>query len=227
MERWPSNLGLIAVDNLLVKFILPLGLVGFCEQAQRMNIGLLNYFKLDSIFWSIGSFLFLDFAIYLQHILSHKWKFFWRFHRVHHSDTDLDLTSGLRFHPGEILISTFYKMIIVLLLGISPNTFLVFEIVLNTMAMFNHSNIFLPSTIEPYLRKLIVTPQMHIVHHSVLKCDSDKNFGFNLSLWDRFFKTYAKNFSSTDQIGQKGLESADDQPFFKLVIQPFQKEFHE
>ena len=110
MERWPGNLGLIAFDNLLLKFFLPLGLVGFCENVQRLNYGLINIYKLNHFIWGMLSFLLLDLAIYFQHVVSHKWKFFWNFHQVHHSDTDLDLTSGLRFHPGEILISTLYKI---------------------------------------------------------------------------------------------------------------------
>jgi sterol desaturase/sphingolipid hydroxylase (fatty acid hydroxylase superfamily) len=227
MERWPGNLGLIAFDNLLLKFFLPLGLVGFCENVQKLNYGLINIFKLNHFIWGVLSFLLLDLAIYFQHIVSHKWKFFWNFHQVHHSDTDLDLTSGLRFHPGEILISTLYKMLIVLVLGISPIVFLIFEIVLNSMAMFNHSNIYIPEKLEMKLRKFIVTPQMHIIHHSVDKIDSDKNYGFNLSIWDRVFRTYTSHFNSSDQIGQLGLEKSEDQQFFKLLIQPINKGLNE
>ena len=226
-DRWPGNLGLIALDNILLKFFLPLGLVGFCESVQQLNYGILNIFKLNNFFVGMLSFCLLDFAIYIQHIISHKWSFFWKFHKVHHSDTDLDVTSGLRFHPGEIFISTLYKMIIILIFGINPNVFLVFEIVLNAMAMFNHANIFIPDKIENALRKVIVTPQMHIVHHSVDKIDSDKNFGFNLSIWDRIFKTYTTKFSGSDQIGQKGFEKAEDQQFYKLLNLPFTKGTHE
>ena len=227
MDRWPGNLGLIAFDNLLLKFFLPLGLVGFCQNVQEQNYGILNAFKINNVLAGILTFILLDLAIYFQHVISHKWNFFWNFHQVHHSDTDLDVTSGLRFHPGEILISTLYKMLIILFVGISPTVFIIFEIVLNSVAMFNHANIYIPPKLERVLRKMIVTPQMHIIHHSVDKIDSDKNFGFNLSIWDRLFKTYTQSFSGNDQIGQVGLEKAEDQQFFKLLIQPISKDLHE
>ena len=168
----------------------------------------------------LGLIIF-DLAIYLQHILVHKVDFLWCFHRVHHTDVDLDLTSALRFHPVEILFSLMYKILIILIFGLSVETVLIFEILLNFMAMFNHANIAIHPRCERVLRYFVVTPQMHIIHHSVERGESDRNYGFNLSIWDRLFKTYQKAFDSNQLIGQETNRAIADQALIKLLIQPF------
>lgn len=222
-QRWPSNLTIGLIDIVTIRIIFPLGLVGVAGWGKVNHVGLFNYFNFNDIFSSILGFLILDLAIYFQHVYSHKWKFLWRFHRVHHTDLDLDLTTAIRFHPIEILFSAMFKILLVFLFGISPEVILFFEIVLSSMAMFNHSNLFIPHKLEKKLRLFFVTPQMHIVHHSVERFESDTNFGFNFSCWDFIFRTYRDVFSSSGRIGQKGYEDIDSQGVAQLLIQPIQK----
>lgn len=222
-QRWPGNLLLIFVSNTLVKLIVPGGLMIFSEYALENKIGLFNLVEMPLWLTLFLSILILDLAIYFQHVISHKVPLFWRFHRVHHGDLDLDATSALRFHPMEIIASIFYKAIWVLLLGISSQGIFIFELILNFMAMFNHSNIKLPKKVEPWLRLLIVTPQMHIVHHSVFRYESDMNYGFSLSIWDRLFRTYKKQFDSAGVIGQEGFEDPKSQRISNLLISPWRQ----
>jgi sterol desaturase/sphingolipid hydroxylase (fatty acid hydroxylase superfamily) len=140
---------------------------------------------------------------------------------VHHADVDLDVSSALRFHPLEILLSVGYKLAIVLLLGIGPEALVVFEVILSSMAMFNHSNLHIPFKLEKVLRLFIVTPQLHIIHHSVYRKESDMNYGFNLSLWDRLFRTYQKEFSTSGQIGQSYYREKIEHNFKKILLLPF------
>lgn len=222
-KRWPANLVIGLIDIGAMRIILPLGIVGMAEWAKLHHVGFFNYFHLNLLLSSIMGFLILDLAIYFQHVYSHKWTFLWRFHRVHHTDLDLDVTSAIRFHPIEILYSAIFKIIIVLFFGISPKAVLFFEIVLSSMAMFNHSNLYIPAKLEKVIRLFFVTPQMHIVHHSVERFESDTNYGFNFSCWDFVFKTYRAIFSSAGKIGQNGFENIKEQGAVKLLIQPFQK----
>ena len=223
MQRWPGNLLLILIDSFLLKLILPAGLFIVSAWASDHKIGFLNYFELQGIVAYILSFIFLDMMIYFQHVFSHKWNFLWRFHGVHHSDLDLDVTSGLRFHPIEILYSLVFKISLILFLGIDKNVILVFEIVLNSMAMFSHSNLNLPTRLEKKLRYFFVTPQMHIIHHSVLESESDTNFSFNFSIWDFLFKTYSERFKSVGRIGYLKFSKPEDQKIYQLLIQPFRE----
>lgn len=220
-ERWPTNLMIILVDVILLKIFFPMGIVGVAEWAKLKNFGLFNFLNLNHAFFAVFSFILLDLGIYLQHVYSHKWNLLWRFHRVHHSDLDLDVTSALRFHPVEILYSALYKILIILLFGISPEVVLIFEIVLNAMAMFNHSNLYIPEKLETFFRVIFVTPQMHIIHHSVEKIETDSNYGFNFSCWDFLFKTYNQVFLSAGEIGQKNLSSRKKQRFLRLMLQPW------
>ncbi len=222
-DRWVSNFFLIAIANLLVKISVPVGLIAFSDLFREKGYGLLNVIEVNFYVSIIISLVLLDFLIYVQHIISHKILFLWKFHRVHHTDIDLDVTSALRFHPIEILFSILYKLFFIFIFGISSESILIFEIILSSMAMFNHSNIHLPKRFESALRMFIVTPQMHIVHHSVKKYESDKNFGFNFSFWDRIFKTYIKNFEGSDKIGQNHFRKIKDQSLKSLLIQPFLK----
>lgn len=223
MQRWPGNLLLIFIDSLLLKLILPAGLFVVSIWASEQKIGFLNYFELQGSFTYILSFIFLDMMIYFQHVFSHKWNILWRFHGVHHSDLDLDVTSGLRFHPVEILYSLMFKICLILFIGIDKNVILVFEIVLNGMSMFSHSNVKLPASFEKYLRYIFVTPQMHIIHHSVQENESNTNFSFNFSIWDNLFKTYSEKFKSDGVIGYLKFNKSEDQTISQLLSQPFRE----
>lgn len=221
MQRWPGNLLLILIDSFLLRLLLPAGLFIVSAWASDQRIGFLNYFELQGVVAYILSFIFLDMMIYFQHVFSHKWNFLWRFHGVHHSDLDLDVTSGLRFHPIEIFFSLLYKISLILFLGIDKNVILIFEIVLNSMSMFSHSNIKLPLSFEKYLRYIFVTPQMHIIHHSVQEDESNTNFSFNFSLWDILFNTYSEKFKSIGVIGYSQFNKSEDQTISQLLSQPF------
>lgn len=188
--RWFANFGLAAIDTIAVRLVFPTAAVGMAELARMRGWGLLNAFHAP--FWPgfLIAFVALDFIVYAQHVLFHHVPFFWRFHRVHHSDIDLDVSSGVRFHPGEILLSMGIKLGAVALLGPPPLAVLAFEIALNATSMFNHSNVRIPTAIDRALRLIVVTPDMHRVHHSVVNTELNTNFGFNLPWWDRIFDTY-------------------------------------
>lgn len=221
--RWPANLSMIFVGALVAKVAFPTGLAFFSELASSNNIGLFNFFNLNIYSEIIISVILLDLLIYIQHVLTHKIDILWKFHRVHHADTDLDATSALRFHPLEILASLGYKAFWILVFGFSYQAIFVFEIILNFMAMFNHSNIRLPKKVETFLRLFVVTPQMHIIHHSVEQNESDTNYGFSLSIWDRLFKTYTNSFSSKGVIGQTYYRKSSDHGLWSLLKLPFKK----
>lgn len=219
--RWPANIMIILIDSLLLKMIIPTGLFGVALWAKNNDVGLLNYLEINNVYSAILTFILLDLAIYFQHYYSHKWPLLWRFHKVHHTDPDLDFTSALRFHPFEILYSLVFKIGLVLILGANALSVLVFEIVLNSMSMFNHANIHIPHKIEKILRLIFVTPQMHIIHHSVVQRESDSNYSFNFSLWDHVFNTYTSRFKSDGTIGQIGYFETNKQKIIYLMRQPF------
>jgi sterol desaturase/sphingolipid hydroxylase (fatty acid hydroxylase superfamily) len=189
-QRWISNLALLALNTLLLRLLFPAAAVGLAWSAQNLGWGLFN--RLDLPYWLevVAAVLLLDFAIYLQHVAMHHVPLLWRLHRVHHADLDIDLTTGSRFHSIEILLSMLIKWLVILLLGPALFAVLVFETLLNGMAMFNHANVSLPAAADRLLRRIIVTPDMHRVHHSIQRFETDSNYGFNLSLWDRLFGTY-------------------------------------
>lgn len=188
--RWSSNLGIVALDTLLVRLAFPLVAVGLALMAQERGWGLFNAF--DMPFWLafVLSLLALDLAIYLQHVMFHAVPGLWRLHRMHHADLEFDVTTGLRFHPVEILLSMAYKLAVVAALGPPALAVLVFEVLLNATSMFNHSNIALPQRVDRLLRLIVVTPDMHRVHHSIHPSETNSNFGFNLPWWDRLLGTY-------------------------------------
>lgn len=188
--RWVNNLGLVFFNSLLIRAITPTAAVGVAIWAQHEGWGLLNQFELPAIAVLLISVTVMDLVIYGQHVLVHHVPVLWRLHRVHHADPDYDVTTGSRFHPLEIILSMLIKFGTILLLGPSVAAVIVFEVVLNAMAMFNHANIQLPKGIDNFIRKLVVTPDMHRVHHSKVISESNSNFGFNLSIWDRIFGTY-------------------------------------
>lgn len=222
-SRWPANIAMIVISGIMMKAILPTGMAFFSEIASHKSIGLFNLFNINFALELIISLIILDLLIYGQHVLCHKMHPLWRFHRVHHADTDLDTTSALRFHPIEILCSLMYKCMWVFVFGFSIEAIFIFEIILNFMAMFNHSNIRLPHKLEKVLRVFVVTPQMHIMHHSVHKHESDKNYGFNLSVWDKLFGTYIDDFESEGTIGQAYYRESGKHGLWELLKLPFKK----
>jgi sterol desaturase/sphingolipid hydroxylase (fatty acid hydroxylase superfamily) len=188
--RWTNNLGVVALDTLLVRLVLPTAAVGVALVAQSKGWGLLSL-----VDWRLSVEVFiavvaLDLAIYLQHVLFHAVPSLWRLHRMHHADLDIDVTTGVRFHPIEILLSLLIKIAAVAALGAPPLAVLIFEVLLNATSMFNHGNVHMPSGVDRALRMILVTPDMHRVHHSVLPRETNSNFGFNFAIWDRLFGTY-------------------------------------
>ena len=190
ITRWVSNLGLVLIDSIMVRLVFPTALAGIALIAQRRGWGLFNQFELPSLLKIIFSILILDFAIYLQHVMFHVIPLLWRLHMVHHTDMDIDVTTGVRFHPIEIILSMGIKMITVILTGAPSLAVLIFEILLNGTSMFNHGNVRYSQQIDSLLRLLVVTPEMHRVHHSTIRWESNSNLGFNFPWWDRLFGTY-------------------------------------
>jgi sterol desaturase/sphingolipid hydroxylase (fatty acid hydroxylase superfamily) len=193
-RRWLTNLGIAGVDGLMLRLMamlaVPVAAVAAAFYAQTHGIGLLNQLAWPEWLKVTLALLVLDLAIWAQHLVSHKVPLFWRLHQVHHADRDIDVTTAVRFHPVEIALSMLWKIVVVVPLGASPLAVFLFEVILNACAMFNHANIALPAWLDRILRSVIVTPDMHRVHHSVLWREHDSNYGFNLSLWDRLFRTY-------------------------------------
>ncbi|MGZ5916356.1 MAG: sterol desaturase family protein [Methyloceanibacter sp.] len=193
-RRWLTNLGIAGVDGLMLRLMamlaVPVAAVAAAFYAQTHGIGLLNQLAWPEWLKVTLALLVLDLAIWAQHLVSHKVPLFWRLHQVHHADRDIDVTTAVRFHPVEIALSMLWKIVVVVPLGAWPLSVFLFEVILNACAMFNHANIALPAWLDRILRSVIVTPDMHRVHHSVLWREHDSNYGFNLSLWDRLFRTY-------------------------------------
>lgn len=188
--RWPNNLGLVVIDTLVVRLLFPVAAVGMAFLAQTKGWGLLNIIPLPAWLAIPAAILLLDLTIYGQHVTFHAVPLLWRLHRMHHADLEFDVTTGLRFHPGEIILSMMIKFAAVLVLGAPPLAVLVFEVLLNATSMFNHGNVRLPPWLDQALRLVVVTPEMHRVHHSIDRQETDSNFGFNLPWWDRLFGTY-------------------------------------
>jgi len=190
MARWRTNLLLTVANSLAVRFLVPLLAVGVALWAESAHFGLFHWLNVPYALAFVLSLLALDLLIYGQHVAFHKMPWAWSFHRMHHADLDVDVTTALRFHPIEILLSMLIKMAAVALLGAPAAAVILFEVLLNACAMFNHSNVALPAPIDRRLRAILVTPDMHRVHHSVYRVEHDRNYGFCLSVWDRLFRTY-------------------------------------
>lgn len=190
LVRWTNNLGIVVVGTVLIRLVFPVVAVGLAVFAEAQGWGLLNV--VEAPFWLafLVSFLVLDLAIYLQHVMFHAVPALWRLHRMHHADLEFDVTTGLRFHPVETLLSMGIKLGVVAALGPPAVAVLVFEVVLNATAMFNHGNIRLPLGLDSLLRLFVVTPDMHRVHHSIHPAETNSNFGFNVPWWDRLLGTY-------------------------------------
>lgn len=225
-RRWTTNLGLSALNTFAVRIVVPLAGVGAAVLAQERGWGLFNWTELP-VWLEIAAFLLLfDLTIYLQHRLFHWQPLLWRMHRMHHTDVDYDLTTGNRFHPGSILISAAIKLGLVLLFGPVPVAIVLAEILLNATSMFNHSNIYLPPQLDKILRRVVVTPDMHRVHHSIEADEHNRNFGFNFPWWDHLFGTYQDQprLPHADMvIGIKGFEGNESAELLKLLVQPLRK----
>ena len=222
--RWPGNIGIVIVDTLLVRLMFPITVIALAVAAEARGWGLLNVYKLPGWAAIVLGFLLLDFAIYLQHVLFHAVPALWRVHRMHHADLEFDVTTGIRFHPIEILLSMPIKMGVVAAAGTPTVAVLMFELLLNATTMFNHGNVELPRYIDRALRWIVVTPEMHRVHHSIKACEANSNFGFNLPWWDRLFGTYrdqpeAGHIGMT--IGIDHFRDAVELRLDRLLTQPF------
>jgi sterol desaturase/sphingolipid hydroxylase (fatty acid hydroxylase superfamily) len=222
--RWPSNLGILVADVLAVRLLLPTAAVGVALVADERGFGLLHMVGLP--FWLAApiGFVALDLVIYAQHVVFHHVPWLWRLHRMHHADLDIDVTTGVRFHPIEILLSLIIKIATVALVGIPAAAVVCFEAVLNATSMFNHANASLPGWLDRLVRLVLVTPDMHRVHHSVLRPETDSNFGFNLPWWDRLFGTYrAEPRAGHDgmTIGLPIFRDPGELRLDRLLTQPF------
>ncbi len=223
-SRWPSNLGILVADVLVVRLLLPTAAAGVALVAAERGFGLFHVIGLP--FWLAApiGFLALDLVIYGQHVMFHHVPWLWRLHRMHHADLDIDVTTGVRFHPVEILLSLVIKIATVALLGIPAAAVVCFEVVLNATSMFNHANASLPRWLDRVARLMLVTPDMHRVHHSVLRQETDSNFGFNLPWWDRLFGTYrAEPRAGHDgmTIGLPVFRDPGELRLDRLLTQPF------
>lgn len=223
LVRWSNNFGLVVLDTILVRVTFPTAAVGFAILARDRGWGLFNVVEVPGWVAFLVSLLALDLAIYIQHVLFHAVPVLWRLHRVHHADLDFDVSTGLRFHPAEILLSMGIKLAVVVALGPSALAVLVFEVLLNASSMFNHSNVRIPARVDRVLRLLIVTPDMHRVHHSARPAETNSNFGFNLAWWDRLLGTFrAQPLDGHEAmtIGLDQFRSRRDLWLDRVLIQP-------
>jgi sterol desaturase/sphingolipid hydroxylase (fatty acid hydroxylase superfamily) len=222
--RWPGNLGVVVLDTLLVRLIFPTAAIGVALLAETYGWGLFHAVRAPVWLALIASVFLLDLAIYLQHVLFHAVPLLWRLHRMHHADLEVDVTTGVRFHPVEILLSMAIKLGVVAAIGAPAAAVLIFEVLLNATSMFSHSNVRLPERIDSVLRRLVVTPDMHRVHHSVVPRETNSNFGFNLSWWDRLFGTYRATPAAGHERMTIGIEQFRDPRELRLdrmLLQPF------
>lgn len=190
LQRWFNNIALVMLNTLLLRLLFPAAAVGMALSVTQQQWGLFNNVALPAVVEVVAAVVLLDLAIYLQHVMVHAIPLLWRLHRVHHTDLDYDVTTGARFHPLEIILSMGIKFLVIVLLGPAVVAVVIFEVLLNATAMFNHGNIRLPLPVDRVLRWFVVTPDMHRVHHSVEDDETNSNFGFNLPWWDRLFGTY-------------------------------------
>jgi sterol desaturase/sphingolipid hydroxylase (fatty acid hydroxylase superfamily) len=225
--RWPNNLGIVAVNTLLLRVLFPTAAVGLALLGEERGWGLLNTLALPTWLSLALAVLLLDLVIYLQHVMFHAVPALWRLHRMHHADLDFDVTTGARFHPIEILLSMGLKLAVVAALGAPALAVLIFEVLLNATAMFNHANLRLPEALDRVLRWVIVTPDMHRVHHSIVPRETNSNFGFNLPWWDRLLGTYRAQPAAGHRamtIGIEQFRTPRDLWLDHMLVQPFRGE---
>jgi sterol desaturase/sphingolipid hydroxylase (fatty acid hydroxylase superfamily) len=225
-QRWPHNLGLIALNSGIMRVVAPGAAIAVALAGEAHGWGLLNLATLPAWVTIPIAVVLLDLAIYCQHVLFHAVPVLWRLHRVHHADADYDVTTGLRFHPIEILLSLGIKCAVIAALGAPAVAVLAFEVLLNGASMFNHANGRLPLVVDRWLRWLVVTPDMHRVHHSVIPRELNSNFGFNLPWWDRLFGTYRAQPAAGHEamrIGVDGLQGLQEVRLARLLMQPLRE----
>jgi sterol desaturase/sphingolipid hydroxylase (fatty acid hydroxylase superfamily) len=225
-SRWPGNLGVLAVDVVLVRILFPTAAVGVALVCEARGWGLFNVVPVPFVAATLASVVLLDLAIYLQHVLFHAVPVLWRLHRMHHADLDIDVTTGVRFHPVEILLSLLIKFGVIALLGAPALAVLIFEVLLNATSMFNHGNVRMPAAVDRIVRLLVVTPDMHRVHHSIARAETNSNFGFNFPWWDRLFGTYRAQPAAGHEGMTIGLEVFRDPAELRLdrmLLQPLRE----
>lgn len=224
-QRWYRHLGLQVVALLLVKLALPITALAAAAFAQTQGLGLFQLVVLPGWLAFLLALILLDLSIYGQHVLTHRWPLLWRLHRLHHSDRSFDVTTALRFHPLEIVLSMLWKVVVILALGASLQAVFVFEVLLSSAALFNHANIKIAPAFDHWLRKLLVTPDMHRVHHSKIPSETNSNYGFFLPWWDWLFGTYRQASIHGDQleIGLENLGEQRDNTLPGMLLQPFRR----
>jgi sterol desaturase/sphingolipid hydroxylase (fatty acid hydroxylase superfamily) len=221
--RWPGNLGIAALNTGLIRLLSPITAIGMAALAAERGWGLLNLTGTPAWLAIPLAVLLLDLALYLQHRLFHAVPLLWRLHRMHHADLDFDVTTGVRFHTVEIVLSLLIKLAVVGLVGAPAVAVVIFEVALNATSMFNHANVRVPAWVEPWLRRLVVTPDMHRVHHSILPKETDSNFGFNLPWWDRLLGTYRPQPQAGHEgmtIGIADFRTPRDLRLDRMLVQP-------
>lgn len=222
--RWPNNLGVVVLDTVVVRMLFPTAAVGMALLVEARGWGILNAVPVPDSLAVVAAIVLLDLAIYFQHVLFHAVPLLWRLHRMHHADLDVDATTGVRFHPLEIVLSIAIKFGVIVALGAPAFGVLLFEVLLNASSVFNHGNVRLHERVDQVLRWLIVTPEMHRVHHSVLPAETNSNFGFNLPWWDRLFGTYRPLPAAGHErmtIGLEQFREPRDTRLDRLLLQPF------
>lgn len=225
-QRWFANFGLVFASSLIARLAVPVGLTAVALYAQKNGIGLFNLIELPSIVVIVASLLLLDILIYWQHRLFHRVPILWRLHRVHHADAHFDTSTGLRFHPFEIILSILIKLIAVITLGVPAIAVLIFEIALNGLALFNHANIRLPAAIEKPARLILMTQILHRIHHSQVVSETNSNYGFSVIWWDKLFGSYKDVAKKTDNQLDIGLieypTAKRNASLWRLLVMPFQ-----
>lgn len=221
IKRWTANFGLVALGSLTIHIALPLAAVGAAIFAKENNIGLFNWQNIPIYFAIPLTIVLMDFIIYWQHRVFHNVPWLWRLHRVHHADPEMDASTGLRFHPIEIWLSMWVKIIVVLVLGLPPEGVIAFEIILNAASMFEHAAISIPKRIDRVLGYIIVTPNLHRIHHSEKIEETNSHYGFCLSIWDRIFKSWRGSWSEELVLGVRDYRDKKEQNMLPLLTQPF------
>ena len=222
-RRWLTNFGMVVVDTVALRILFPIIAVGAAVWAQESGIGLFNYLQIPAWIAGLASVILLDLAIYWQHVASHKFPILWRLHQVHHVDRDLDASTGLRFHPIEIVLSMLYKMAVVIALGAPPLAVIIFEIALNAFALFNHANIRILPAVEKPLRLILITPELHRIHHSTKERETNSNYGFSVSWWDRLFRSLTAQPEGLLTLGLSEHQSDKPSGLMWSLLLPFKR----
>ena len=224
LVRWPGNFGAAMLGTVLIRLLLPASAMGVALVTQESGLGLLNLIEIPVAVTIFCAIVLMDLAIYVQHRVFHTVPALWRLHRMHHTDLDVDASTGLRFHPFELLLSMLIKLAVIVVIGAPALAVLIFEVLLNASSLFNHSNLSLHTDVDRLLRRFIVTPDMHRVHHSVIKRETNSNYGFFLPWWDRLFGTYIAQPERGHQNMDIGLDDYRDSKNARLdrmLVNPF------